>query len=407
MGQQPYKKLTDFLGDRVVLVIEPTINYRTSVKQFLTNLRVKNLKLVGSVAEARREMLTRKVGFFVVEWSLDDMNGLQFCRSLRKEAAYKDVPFLLMSVENLRHDVILASEVRIDGYLLKPFSYEDFCSQIFNIIKQHQAPSQLNALLEQADAQLAAGDLAAAEAAYIESLSLRERSARAFCGLARIARQREDPDTAMKHLREATRSNPEYIEAYRMMLDISEDREDRTGIIQAASVLHSLSPDNPRYTLVLARTYLELNQLEGSERFFRKTVALSPRLAEAYKGLGSVYMAQEEYEKAMKSFKKALDLDADDISTLNSLGLAHVRMGQYKEGIDRYMVALKLDPNDARVLFNIAHAHEKKGDVERAKWYYSQALIRKPGFDKAARGLERLEKAQPDETAPLPRLKSS
>ena len=28
---------------------------------------------------------------------------------------------------------------------------------------------------------------------------------------------------------------------------------------------------------------------------------------------------------------------------------------------------------------------------EKAKWYYAQALIYKPGFDKATRGLERLE----------------
>ena len=38
-----------------ILVVEPMGNYRTSIKQFLTNLKVKHMKFVGTVAEARRE----------------------------------------------------------------------------------------------------------------------------------------------------------------------------------------------------------------------------------------------------------------------------------------------------------------------------------------------------------------
>ena len=157
-----------------------------------------------------------------------------------------------------------------------------------------------------------------------------------------------------------------------------------------------MSPENPRYTLVLARIYLEMKHLEGSLDFFRKTVALSPRMAEAYKGLGNVYFAREEYEKAMKSYKKALDLDEADVGLLNSLGLAHIRLGQYKEGIERYLMALKLDANDPRVLFNIGHAYEKRadfGDLDKAKWHYAQALKHQPGYAKAQRGIERIDKA--------------
>ncbi|PIQ84952.1 MAG: hypothetical protein COV73_06140, partial [Candidatus Omnitrophica bacterium CG11_big_fil_rev_8_21_14_0_20_43_6] len=55
------------------------------------------------------------------------------------------------------------------------------------------------------------------------------------------------------------------------------------------------------------------------------------------------------------------------------------------------LLALKLDPSNPSVLFNIGHAYEKNEDLEKAKWYYAQALIHKPGFEKAIRGLERVE----------------
>ena len=49
--------------------------------------------------------------------------------------------------------------------------------------------------------------------------------------------------------------------------------------------------------------------LDESDKFFSMTIRLSPRLAEAYKGLGKVNMMQEDYQSAMKNFKKGLMRD--------------------------------------------------------------------------------------------------
>ena len=385
-------KLKEFLGEQAVLMIEPSGNYRSSLKQFLANLKVRHVKVASSAEEARREMLTINVGLFVVEWELRDTNGLQLCRELRKTPRYRDTPFLLLSTENLRSDVILASEVKIDGYLLKPFSYEDFSTQIEQIVRARNRPSKLNTLLDFAEEALAQGDLAAADQLFTESLTMNDKSARAFVGMARIKRQRGDIPAAEQMLEQATWANPEYIDSYKEILEIATIKRDKVAMIHAATRLHRLSPDNPRYALVLASTHLQMSNLDASEALFKKAVLLSPRLAEAYKGLGTVYLAKEDFERAAKNFKKSLDLDAGDVSVLNCLGLTYVRMGLFKEGITKYLAALKLEPTDARLVFNIGHAHEKQQEPEKARWYYQQALTLSASFEKAKRGLERLEK---------------
>ena len=289
------------------------------------------------------------------------------------------------------------------NWLACPFSYEDFKAQIAQILRQYTHPTRLNSLLVQAEERLTKSDHAAAAAMFAEALTLKDTSARALVGIARVHHATGDQAAAKASLKRATDVNPDYIESYRLSLEIAESESDRAAIIQSASILNSLSPENPRYMLILARTYLELSHLEASEKFFRKAILLSPRMAEAYKGLGNVYLAKEDYDRAMRNFKKALDLDESDISTLNSLGTAYIRLGQYKEGIERYLVALKLNPHNAAVLFNLGHAYEKRRDLEKSKWYYAQALIHKAGFEKAARGLERVEKAVRDgeTSAPL------
>jgi Tfp pilus assembly protein PilF len=404
MNNAVQKRLSEFLHDKVVLVVEPSVNYRTSIKQFLANLRVNRIKLVSSVQEARRELLTARVGLFIVEWSMEGENGLQFCRSLRKEPSYKDTAFMLLSTENLRKDVILASELKIHSYLLKPFSYEEFCYQLASIIKLQQSPTRLAQILDLAHEQLEKGDLNLSENLFNEALSIQAKSAKALVGLALVEQKKKNSMGALRYLNQATQANPEYIEAFRMMLDVLEERKDRAGMLQTAIILHEMSPENPRYTLVLARCYLEISALEASEKFFKKTVQLSPRLADGYKGLGYVYLAQDEYEKARKHFSKAIDLDTKDASTLNALGTSYIRLGQFQEGIARYMMALKFVPHDPRILFNIGHAHEKNSDLEKAKWYYAQSLLHKPNFEKPKRGLERLEGSRPDSSTEEPDL---
>ncbi len=40
-------EIQDFLGKGFVLVIEPAPNYRSSLKNFFSNLKIKNVRIVG------------------------------------------------------------------------------------------------------------------------------------------------------------------------------------------------------------------------------------------------------------------------------------------------------------------------------------------------------------------------
>ena len=386
------RELNELLDNKFVLVVEPKANYRTSIKQFLFNLKVKSVRICSTIAEAKREMLTVKIGLFIVEWNLPEQNGLHFCRELRKEKGNANIPFLLLSVENLKKDVILASEVGINGYLLKPFSYEDFCMQLQYIIEAKAHPNLVTGLLDLGDVELEKQNYGEAIEHYQHARQMAPNSARAVCGLAKIAHLTGHNDQAVKFLHEAIDINPDYIALYREMIKIYQASNDLGNLIKASTAIHILSPDNPRYTLILAAAYLEMGNLEKSQEFFSLTVRLSPTLAEGYKGLGTVQMEKKEYEKAMKNFQKALDLDQEDISTLNSLGLSFVKQGMPKEGLKHFMMALRIDPHHSKVHFNIGHTYEKMGFADKAKTFYNKALIYDNQFEKAKRGLGRVEK---------------
>lgn len=385
-------ELTDFLGKGVILVIEPVSNYRISIKNFLSNLKIKNYRIVGSVAEARREMLTVKVRIFVCEWQLPEKNGLIFCRELRREKANRDSPFLLLSTESLRKDVILASEGGVDAYLLKPFSFEDFSTQLSSLIAAAKNPSPFLSMIERAEEHIEQNETWVAEALLKEALQLKPNSARAMAGIGRIHLANGDQMQALVAFRSAVEVNPEYIDGHKYLLKIAEQTRDLQGMLRTARTLHSLSPENPRYPLMMARALMELGNLNASEEMFRVCVRLSPTLADAFRGLGVVHMHRKEFEKAVKSFEKALDLEKGDIPTLNSLGMSYVKQGLFEDGIQRYKMALKINPNDARVLFNLGLAWTEFGQVQNARDAFQRAIAADPKLEKAKRQLFKLNK---------------
>jgi tetratricopeptide (TPR) repeat protein len=390
---KPRPRARALLGSRSILIIEPTQNYKNSMKGYLSNLKITQYKCVSTVRDAKICLLTLDIGLFICEWSLKQTNGIQFCRDIRENPKFRDTPFLLLSVENLRKDVVLASEVGIDGYLLKPFSYEEFCDAINAAMKSRNSPSSTNRLIDEAHACLRLKDTQRATVLFEQARQENSQSARALHGLATIADLEGDPQKALSILKQAHLLNPDYIEALRDLIEILHVRGPTRELIEYAQKAHEVSPENPKYTLILAKAYLEEEQYLLSEQYFKRTIRLSPKLAQAYKGLGRIYLIQEDYDSAMKNFERALDLDEEDVGVLNSLGLTYVKLGKFQDGIEKYLAALKIRPNDYRIFFNLGYAKEKVGDRESAHFYYQQALNHNPEFTKAQRRLKNLSVA--------------
>ncbi|MFK7826845.1 MAG: tetratricopeptide repeat protein [Oligoflexales bacterium] len=381
--------LQSFLGSNFVMIVDPSPNYRNSLKQFMLNLKIKNIRCVSSVKEARRAMITLPVGLLIVEWIGSEENGLQFHRNLAREKKNEMIPFLLLSGENQRQDIILASEVGVISYLLKPFSFETFIEKIAVLLNEVTNPNPTKQSLRRGFLAIDEEELIEARNFFYEALTLDPKSAKAYSGLAHVELKQQNYPLVINNLKKSLDLNPNFLEAHRLLLDVFEKTQNHSGMMEQAQLLHQESPENPKYTLILATLFLKNKELNKSESFFRKTMQLAPSLADSYKGLGHIAVERKNYEKADKFFQKALDLDQNDVSTLNSLGLTYINLGRFDDGLQKYRQALSLKPKDHRILFNIAQAYEKQENIKSAYEYYKRCLMEKPDFEKASRGLTR------------------
>ena len=386
------RQLREVIKDKTVVIVDPSANYRNSLRQFLQNYHYRNVKLATSIADVRQLMHTTEIGMFVVEWNLGRESGLEFFKELQKMPKYRFLPFLMISGDNLKHDVMLASELGVRHYLIKPFSFEDFTEKILAMMHDALNPNPLQRVIDEGIFLTLQGDLDQAVEKLNEALSLDPESARAHCAMARVHIQRDQLDQGIPLLIKACELNPEFVEAHRLLLRVYQEKENKRGVREQASILHTISPDNIRYTMLLAELHLEDEAYDQAELFFQKTTQLQSRHRDAHWNLAELAMRRENYAKAAKHYRRALTEDKYSVRIYNALGMCYIRMEEFEKGTTCYRQAIELEPEDPRLHFNLGFAQERRGRIGDAIIQYKQCLKLDAKFRKAAKAIERCEK---------------
>lgn len=60
----------------------------------------------------------------LVDWNMPEMNGIDFIRAVRADAAYSDIRLMMVTTETEMHQVTRALEAGADEYVMKPFTVD-------------------------------------------------------------------------------------------------------------------------------------------------------------------------------------------------------------------------------------------------------------------------------------------
>lgn len=75
----------------------------------------------------------------VLDLMLPGMDGLDVCKSLKREAATKDIPVLMLTARKDEVDRILGLELGADDYVVKPFSPRELVLRVRAILRRSTA----------------------------------------------------------------------------------------------------------------------------------------------------------------------------------------------------------------------------------------------------------------------------
>ena len=125
---------------RKILAVDDSALIHQMYKLFLS--RYKNCKLVSAMngLEALDKLGQEEgIDLILLDINMPVMNGLEFLQRVQKEAAYKDIPVIIISTEGKEEDTIRGLKMGARGYVKKPFQASELHGLIEKITRRERA----------------------------------------------------------------------------------------------------------------------------------------------------------------------------------------------------------------------------------------------------------------------------
>ena len=75
-----------------------------------------------------------KVGLILAGWNMADMNGLELLKAVRSDENLKDIPFIMVTAEGQKREILEAAKAGVSNYIIKPFTPETLEEKIRKVL---------------------------------------------------------------------------------------------------------------------------------------------------------------------------------------------------------------------------------------------------------------------------------
>jgi two-component system chemotaxis response regulator CheY len=119
-----------------ILVVDDFATMRKVIKNLLKQAGYKNITEAEDGVEALKVLKSEKAGFIISDWNMPNMNGLEFLKTVRADSELSGLPFLMVTAEGLKGNVVLAIKAGVSGYIVKPFTADVLSEKIGKIVEK-------------------------------------------------------------------------------------------------------------------------------------------------------------------------------------------------------------------------------------------------------------------------------
>ena len=119
-----------------ILVVDDFATMRRIIKNLLKQGEYKNIIEAEDGADALKVLKSEKVDFIISDWNMPNMTGLELLVAVRADSELSGLPFLMVTAESLKDNIVLAVKEGVSNYIVKPFTAEVLSEKIEKIIEK-------------------------------------------------------------------------------------------------------------------------------------------------------------------------------------------------------------------------------------------------------------------------------
>lgn len=106
-----------------ILVVDDFPTMRRIVKTLMRQNGYTNFVEAEDGAQGLKMLAEQPdIEFIVSDWNMPNMTGLEFLKAVRADPKYKHLPFLMVTAEAEKENIIEAVKNGVSNYIVKPFT---------------------------------------------------------------------------------------------------------------------------------------------------------------------------------------------------------------------------------------------------------------------------------------------
>jgi len=107
-----------------ILIVDDFSTMRKIIRNILTQLGFKNILEADDGTTALEILKKEKVDLIISDWNMPKMNGLELLKAVRSDETIKDIPFVMVTAEAQKENILEAIKYKVNQYIIKPFTPE-------------------------------------------------------------------------------------------------------------------------------------------------------------------------------------------------------------------------------------------------------------------------------------------
>jgi two-component system chemotaxis response regulator CheY len=121
------------------LIVDDSLTMRRIVINTLKTIGYADVVEAGDGKDAMAKLLSEGADFLITDWNMPEMNGLELTKWVRSNAQFAAMPILMVTTRGNKEDVIDAMKMRVNNYIVKPFTAQGLKEKIDAILKATEA----------------------------------------------------------------------------------------------------------------------------------------------------------------------------------------------------------------------------------------------------------------------------
>lgn len=123
--------------DFCILIVDDFPIMRGIIRRMLTKRFGLNNILEAEDGVIAWDILSReKVDLVICDWNMPNMTGIALLKKIRADKRLQDLPFVMVTAEGKKENVIEATKEGVTGYIIKPFTAKDLGKKLKLILPE-------------------------------------------------------------------------------------------------------------------------------------------------------------------------------------------------------------------------------------------------------------------------------